>query len=590
MIFGKHVNKFYLRYWYLLIGGIIALLAVDYFQLLIPDIIGDIIDGLNSILQNKPVEQHLTLDKLKDYMVDILVIAIVMFSGRFLWRITIFTMGVNVESSLRDEMFVHSEKLSREYYNTHKVGEEMALYTNDLQTIRMTFGSGIMMMIDALFLGTLSFVKMVKIDFVLTIISCIPLIIMIFFSSMVGRIMRKKFEKRQKAYAELTDFTQENFTGISVVKAFVKEIKEIKRFSKINEKNKKRNIEFVKFSMLLNIAISVLLNTVLIIIILFSGYQASSGGDFTIGDLSKFIAYFNTLTWPMMAIGQLINIRSQGKASLERINALLDYPVEIKDEDVVDVEIKGHITFNNLTFQYPGSNINVLENICLDIPEGTSVGILGRTGSGKTTLVDMLLRLYNVEKESILIDGVDIMNVGLKNLRDNIGYVPQDNFLFSKTVLDNICFSEESNDLEKAKLYAKYASVDTNIEDFPEKYDTVLGERGVTLSGGQRQRISIARAMIKDPAILILDDSVSAVDTETEEKILSYLKQTRKNKTTILVAHRISTVKDMDLIVLLDEGKVIAKGRHKELLETSKEYKDMVLLQQLDEEEVGSHE
>ena len=202
----------------------------------------------------------------------------------------------------------------------------------------------------------------------------------------------------------------------------------------------------------------------------------------------------------------------------------------------------------------------------------------------------MLLRLYNVEKESIFIDGVDIMNVGLKNLRDNIGYVPQDNFLFSKTVLDNICFSEESNDLEKAKLYAKYASVDTNIEDFPEKYDTVLGERGVTLSGGQRQRISIARAMIKDPAILILDDSVSAVDTETEEKILSYLKQTRKNKTTILVAHRISTVKDMDLIVLLDDGKVIAKGRHEELLETSKEYKDMVLLQQLDEEEVGSHE
>ena len=379
MIFGKHVNKFYLRYWYLLLGGIISLLAVDYFQLLIPDIIGSIIDGLNAITQKKPIEEQLTLVKLKGYMFDIMGIAAVMFTGRFLWRITIFTMGVNVESNLRDEMFVHSEKLSREYYNTHKVGEEMALYTNDLQTIRQTFGSGIMMLVDALFLGTLAFVKMVNINFVLTIISCIPLVVMLFFSSMVGRIMRKKFEKRQKAYAELTDFTQENFTGITVVKAFVKELKEIDRFAKINKKNKKRNIEFVKFSMFLNIAISILLNSIILVIILFSGYQASHGGNFSIGDYTRFIAYFNTLTWPMMAIGQLINIRSQGKASLNRINALLDYPVEIHDEDVVDVEIKGEIKFNNLSFSYPGSTNLALENVNLDIPAGTSVGILGKT-------------------------------------------------------------------------------------------------------------------------------------------------------------------------------------------------------------------
>ena len=216
MIFGKHINKFYLRYWYLLVGGIVALLAVDYFQLIIPDIIGSIIDGLNAILNNKPADEWLTLSKLKDFMFQIFGIAIVMFTGRFLWRITIFSMGVNVESNLRDEMFVHSEKLSREYYNTHKVGEEMALYTNDLQTIRQTFGSGIMMIVDALFLGTLSFIKMVKIDFVLTIISLIPMVVMVMFSSVIGKIMSKKFEKRQEAYAELTDFTQENFAGITV--------------------------------------------------------------------------------------------------------------------------------------------------------------------------------------------------------------------------------------------------------------------------------------------------------------------------------------------------------------------------------------
>lgn len=590
MLFGKHINKFYLKYWYLLLVGIIALLFVNYFQLEIPKIIGSIADGLNNIIKPEEGKIPLTVEALKDFMLQIIGIAAIMFTGRFLWRINIFTLGVKVESDLRDEMFCHSEKLSREYFNTHKVGEEMALYTNDLQTIRMSFGSGTIMIVDSLFLGVLTFYYMFRLDSLLAIISLVPLVLIMISSLFVGRILKSKFQKRQEAFAALSDFTQENFSGITVVKGFVKEEKELERFAVINTRNKKHTLTFVRYSMLLNILIGLLLNAILLIIVLYSGYSAAFKGNFTIGKLSQFLGYYNTLIWPMMAIGQLINIRSQGSASLKRINAMLDHEVEIHDEDVVDVEIKGNITFKNLSFKYPGAENYSLRNIDLEIKQGMSVGVLGRTGSGKTTFSDTLLRLYNLEKGTLIIDGVDIMNIGLKNLRANIGYVPQDNFLFSKTINDNICFGLEENDLEKAKEYAGYAAVASNIEDFPEQYDTILGERGVTLSGGQRQRISIARAMIKNPPILILDDSVSAVDTETEKTILHYLQETRKDKTTILIAHRISTVKDLDLIVVLDEGKIIACGTHLELLQNSKVYQDMVLLQQLDEEEGVSHE
>ena len=589
MIFGKHINKFYLKYWYLIVIGIAMLILVDVVQLEIPNIVGNIVRGLNRYTNDKVEADYLTVEVLKDLVLRLPIIAGIMFCGRFLWRITIFNLGVKVESDLRDEMFLHSCKLSREYYHTHKVGEDMALYTNDLQAIKATFSNGILTLVDSLFLGIYSFYKMYKVHNKLAFFAVIPLSLIAVLSFFIGKILRAKFKARQEAYSELSDFTQENFSGITVVKAFVKETKELLRFKKINKKNHDKNLDHVRFSMILWMSMNLLINLIFVLIVALSGYFRSTSPDvFHADKVIEFILYFETIIWPMMAIAQLVNLRSQGKASLKRVDEMLDYEVEIKVDNPVDVNIEGSIKFNNLTFKYPGRDINVLENINLEIPKGTLVGILGRTGCGKTTMVDLLLHLYNIDRNQILIDGVDLMDIDLHNLRESIGYVPQDNFLFSKTIEDNICFGLEENNLDLAKEYAEYAAVADNIEDFPAKYDTILGERGVTLSGGQRQRISIARAMIKNPPILVMDDSVSAVDTETEEKIIGYLREKRAGKTTLVVAHRISTVKDLDLIIVLEEGKIVAQGSHNELLATSKIYQDMVLLQQLDDEEGGA--
>ncbi len=593
MIFGKNVNKYYLRYWYLLLIGIIALIFVDYFQLLIPDIMGDIIDGLKAIIDpTNAMTEPLNLETLKSFMITMFVIVIVMFSGRFLWRITVFGLSVRVETAMRDEMFAHSEKLSREYYNVNKTGALMALFTNDLQTIRNSFGSGVVMMVDAIFLGGLSFYKMFTLDITLSLISTIPLFLLALCGGIIGRQINKRFTLRQEAFAEMSDITQENFSGITVIKAFVKEKKEFIKFAKVNAKNKDTNIRLVKFFMILSSIISLLIGSIMVIILSYGGYLVyTSEGAFTVGKLTKFCIYFTTLVWPIMALAQLINMRSQAKASLKRINELLCHKVEINDDlaDITNKEVIGGITFKEFNFTYPGADKPALKNINIDIKPGEKIGIIGKTGSGKTTFVDMLLRLYNVEEGHIFIDGADIMHLPLQTVRDAIGYVPQDNFLYSDTISHNIAFALKDEDLEEIKKFAKYAAVDDNIEEFPEKYDTILGERGVTLSGGQRQRISIARALIKNPKILILDDSVSAVDTNTEKTILESINELRENKTTILIAHRISTVRDLDRIMIIDEGEVTAFGTHHELMESSTDYQALVNLQKLEDEIGGTN-
>lgn len=588
MIFGKCVNKFYKKYFFTILVGVMALIAVDFFQLEIPEVLGSIIDGLEY--------KTLTKTQLQNYMFELLIIALVMFTGRFLWRICIFGNGVKVETDLRNDMFIHSEKLSQEFYGENKTGALMALYTNDLQTIRMCFGSATVMLIDVLFLGALAFIKMWNMDWLLTLIASSPLLLLALCGGIVGKNLSKKSEANQKAFADLSDFAQESFSGITVIKAFVKELKEQLEFGKKNKKNMDTTMDMVKATTILQILVGALISLVNLIIIGYGGYlvYAYNSGItahvFSIGDLTKFVSFFGTLTWPMMAIAQLINIRSRGQASVRRISDLLFHKVEINDNLVTDetrnIEIKGKITYNNLTFKYPETNTNVLENISLNINKGESVGILGKTGSGKTTMVDLLLRIYNLEENQLLIDDVDIMKIPLKTVRDAIAYVPQDNFLFSDYIKNNIAFSSNEVDIDKVIEAAKMSDVDDNIKEFSEKYETMLGERGVTVSGGQRQRISIARALIKDAPILILDDSVSAVDTKTEETILNNLKRTRVGKTTIIIAHRISTIQNLDKIVLIDQGKIIGVGNHEELLKTSTVYAKQVALQKL-EEEVG---
>lgn len=586
MIFGRRVNKFYIRYGIYFLLGIAALIFVDIYQLKIPEITGLIVDGIK--------DKTLTLELLSDYMLNILIIVAIMFTGRFLWRVTIFGNGVRIEADLRDEMFDHSLRLSQRYYSENKTGAIMALYTNDLHTVRMAFGMGTVMLVDAIFLGVLAFIKMWNMDKLLTVISVVPLLLIALMGRIIGKYMSKKFNERQKAYAELSDFTQESFSGISVIRAFVKETKELLVFNKINKKNHDKNVEFARASVLLQIVISGLISSILIIIIGYGGwlvYQHQNGAEqvFTLGDLTKYMSFFGTLVWPMMAIAQLINLRSQASASLKRINELFDEKIDIEDgEYELKEPIKGEIFYNGLNFKYPDAEKLVLKNITFKIKAGENIGIIGRTGSGKTTLVDLLLRIYNLEQGQLLIDGRDIMNYKVKDIRDNISYVPQDNFLFSDTIANNINFSKEDLNLDEVKEMAELADVAENIEEFTEGYDTILGERGVTVSGGQKQRISIARALMKAAPILILDDSVSAVDTKTEEKIISNLKKTRKGKTTILIAHRISTVKNMDKIVLIDKGEVVGFGTYDELIESNELFKKMVDLQKLEEEVGGS--
>ena len=580
MIFGKHINKYYLKYSYFFILGIIALVFVDIFQLRIPEIIGEIVDYIK--------ESKLTMELLNGYVKEFIIVIAVMFIGRFTWRITIFGNGARIEADLRRDLFKKCEQLGQTFYQNNKVGSVMALYTNDIQTMREVFGSGILMMVDATVLGILSFVKMLRMDVQLTLVASVPLVLLAILGLFVGKYMEKKYEIRQQAYANLSDFSQESFSGLSVIKAFLKETEELRRFSKINKENMDKNIEFEKLSMLVNnLLFGICIGSIFIVLYIL-GSILILHKKFEVGTLTTFVAYFDTLIWPMMAIANLINLHSQGKASLKRLNEVFNYEKEIKDsEDVIkDHQIKGKITFNNLSFTYPNSDREVLSNISLTIPQGYNIGLIGRTGCGKTTLVELLMRIYNVKENEILIDDIDIMKLPVKDVRNAISYVPQDNFLFSDTIKNNISFSSNEVDENEVIKASINSDVDSNIKDFKEGYDTVLGERGVTVSGGQKQRISIARALLKNSQILILDDSVSAVDTKTEETIINNLKNIRKNKTTILIAHRISTVKKMDRIIVMDEGKVIGYGTHEELEKNCKEYQNMVHLQRL-EDEIG---
>lgn len=581
MIFGKYINKYYAKYGIIFLIGIASLVAVDVYQLKIPEIYGQIVDGLDPT-----TTATITVDLLKTLCKNMLIIIAVMVVGRFLWRICFFGTAIKVETDLKNKMFDHCKDLSQNFYSQNKVGNLMSLFTNDIDTINECFGDGALMLFDALALGGLSLYKMFKINPVLTFVSFIPMILMGIMSYIVGHYMMKKWELRQEAFSKLSDFTQEAFSGIAVIKAFVKEFKELLAFKKINKENENINVEFTKMSALLSTLVTFFVQSVVCIILGVGGYYASVN-QFNSAKLIEFISYFNSIVWPIMAFSHLIEMSSRGKASLKRIQELLDSKIEVYDKENVrtDInEIKGKIEFRNLTFKYPNAEYDSLINASFVINEGENIGIIGKTGSGKTTLVDLILRTYNVPDNSIFIDDVDINLLPIKLVRKYCAYVPQDNFLFSTSIADNIAFSKENASIEEIKSASILASLDENILDFKDGYDTILGERGVTISGGQKQRTSIARALIKDASILILDDSVSAVDTKTERVIIDNLKKTRKGKTTILIAHRISTIEQMDKVLLIDDGKIVAFGKPLDLYNSCNEYKQMVDLQKLEDE------
>ncbi len=585
MIFGRHINKYYLKYSPLLLLGIAALVLVDYMQLVIPELYRMVINGIKTgVVEVDDVLYSFDINFLLDKIcLPMIFVIIAMVIGRFLWRICFFGSGVRVETSIRSKMFDRCKDLSQQYYQVNKVGNMMSYFTNDLDTVQECFGWGIMMFFDAAVLGALAIWKMAHMNPWLTLLCMIPMVFLVIASLVVGKYMEKKWDKRQAAFSALSDFSQETFAGIAVIKAFVKEAKELSKFKKLSRENEDTNVDYTKLSMLLNVSLTLFIESVICVIIGYGGFLVYNK-DFDAGQLVEFIGYFNSIIWPVMAISELIGMHAQGKASLDRISELLDATPDVFDKNVESIEsIRGDIEFRDLTFTYPDGEYEVLSNVSFTINAGENVGLIGRTGSGKTTIVDLILRTYNVPDGTLFIDGKDVNQIPIKSVRAAAAYVPQDNFLFSDTIENNIAFATDGGDHNDIEFAAKMADVHDNIIEFPLQYNSVLGERGVTVSGGQKQRISIARALMKNAPILILDDSVSAVDVKTEKAILENLASMREDKTTILIAHRISTIEDMDKIIFIDNGRVVAVGRHEELVERCEEYKNMVDLQKLDE-------
>ena len=584
MIFGKHINRYYIKYLPLLLLGILSLVAVDLAQMEIPKLYRYMVNGINdgfNEVGGADVAFDLTF-LTNSVLLPMLAVIAFLLVGRFVWRICFFGAALETEADLRFRMFDRSKDLSQQFYSVNKVGDLMSLFTNDLETINECFGSGILSFCDALLLGGLSVYRMFAMSPSMTGLSMIPMALMLCMSLLVSRTLTRRWDRRQRAFSALSDFTQENFSGIAVIKAFVKEAKELSAFRRLNRDNEEANVEYVKASTLFNVLVTLFAESVVCVILGYGGYLVYKG-IFNAGELVEFIGYFTAIVWPILAISELVDMMSKGKASLARISGFLDTEPDVFDAgEVCDPgEIGGEIEFRNLSFAYPGTQRKVLDNVSFRIEKGESIGLIGRTGSGKTTVVDLILRMYGVDDGVLFIDGHDVNTIPIKAVRDACAYVPQDGFLFSESIGENIAFSLDGYSEEKVVKAAELAEVDGDIRNFSDGYGTVLGERGVTLSGGQKQRVSIARALIKNSQILILDDSVSAVDTATEKDIIESIKRERQGRTTILIAHRISTVEKMDRIIYMSDGRVAAAGTHDELMKTCPEYRHTAELQRL---------
>lgn len=578
LIKSKYARSLFKRYLPRYIMGIITLGIIDYLQTLIPLYVGRVIDGLEAGTVN--------LDNMWVLLRIIIFSAAIIIIGRVAWRLLIFGSARNIEKDIRNDIYNHLENLSSNYYSKHNTGEIMAYITNDVEAVRQSMGQAFLMIIDVFFLCLFTIFKMVsEINLSLTIISIIPLLFIALTTFLLGPQIYKRFSKRQAAFASVSEFIQENLSGINVVKSFVQEKNEINAFEKLNKDYYDKNIKLVKLRAGMQPIMRAIAGLSLGIAVAYGGFIAIDS-VITIGEFAAFIQYLGMLVWPMMAIGMAINVITMGSAALNRIDSILSEPYEITDEnaDKSITELSGDIKMDDMTFKYNGAHSDVLKNISFEIKEGQTLGIVGRTGSGKTSLVNLLMRLYNPNENEIFVGDYDICKIPLKVLRDHIGYVPQDNFMFSMSVEENVKLADIEVTHEDVVEACKAACVHENIMEFEQGYDTLVGERGVTLSGGQKQRISIARALIKKPKILILDDSVSAVDTDTEEKILNHIKTRRSNMTNIIIAHRISTLMHSDKIIVIDEGRIIESGTHDELVKIDGLYNSLYQKQLLTSE------
>lgn len=565
--------------------GIIVLLFVDLASLYIPQYTGELIDTLSG--------SDADFSMVKPFLIRILIAGLVMMFGRFGWRYFIVGASRGVEYRLRNDMFRHLETLSARYFNSHKTGDLMAHFTNDLQAIRMAVGMAVITTFDAVVMTLMVLFKMIfYVDFRLTLLAFFPLILVAFGCYYYGTEMKKRQIKRQNAFSDLSDKTQESLAGIRVLKAFVQEEADFKAFEEASIHNMEANLNVVRLRAVFGPLLDVIIGISLLLNLLIGGRMVLSG-QISIGKFVAFNSYIGMLVWPMIACGDCLNTFSQAAAAFQRIAMIFKEKPDITDRNVTaeadtEAPLKGDIQFNHLTFTYPDGELPVLQDVSLHIPAGEMLGVLGRTGSGKSSLADLLLRVYDCKEGMLMLDGTPIDQIPLAVLHRDVAYVPQENFLFSDTLEENIAFGLEERIQENPSIRdsiqqaARDACIHDNIMDFPEGYLTMVGERGVTLSGGQKQRSAIARALLKDSSILILDDSLSAVDTDTEEQILDNLLRIRRGKTTIVIAHRISTLQKADHVAVLTEGRLAEYGTHEELIAKNGFYSHICEKQQLE--------
>ena len=579
----KHLNKYFFKYRYRLIVGIFITIIAKIFALFTPRLIGKSINILEKYFEGT-IEISTAKSNLLETGLFIVVAALIAGLFTFLMRQTIINVSRYIEFDLKNEIYKHYQVLSLSFYKSNRTGDLMNRISEDVGKVRMYAGPAIMYTINTVTLFTVALTQMLSTAPKLTLYTMLPLPILSFVIYKLSRLINHRSKIVQESLSGLSSFTQEQFSGISVIKSYTIEPSVNNEFETLSSENRKKQIDLAKVQALFFPLMILLIGVSNLLVIYIGGKQYINGEIENIGTIAEFIIYVNMLTWPVATVGWVTSIVQQAEASQKRINEFLETEPEIKNNVECLTDIKGAIEFKNVTFTYPDTNITALKDVSFKIESGEKLAILGMTGSGKSTILDLIGRLYDTQQGSILIDGKQIDDINLYSLRESTGYVPQDAFLFSDSIKNNIKFGKENATEEEVIEAAKNARVHKNIIDFKNGYDTVLGERGITLSGGQKQRVSIARAVIKSPEILLFDDCLSAVDTETEEKILKNLERVSKNKTTIIVSHRISSAKNADKIIVLDEGKIIQAGTHQTLKKTAGYYKDLYRKQRSEKE------
>ena len=570
------LKPYLLKYKHLYIIGFLATIVSNISGIIVPLIIRNAIDSLSKNVQ--------LIEIIKTSLL-IVFVSIIAGVCLFLTRRTIIVASRKIEYDLRNDFFSHLLKLDLKYFQNTSTGDLMAHATNDINAVRNFLGPAILYSSDTIVAFIMITAIMISINSHLTIISFIPLPFISIFVYLIASSVNKKFEKVQSQYSLLTSKAQESISGIRVVKSFVREQNEIKLFGNISKEYFNKNMKLVKVHSLM-FPLMVLFIGISIVLVIWFGGRMVINDKLTLGNLTAFIIYLGWLIWPMIAFGWVANLVQQSAASMKRLAKILDTEPEVENSNnkLSVTELPGDILLKDVFFRYSKNSPDIIKGINLNIKAGTSLAIIGRTGSGKTTLVNLINRFYDVTKGSIHIDGVNIKDLPIETIRQNIGYVTQETFLFSTTIKENIIYGINTFNEEDFKKAVDIAQIDKDVRSFPDSYDTIIGERGITLSGGQKQRVSIARAIMKKPKILILDDALSAVDTYTEEEILKRLRNFMENRTCILISHRISTIKDADLIVVLDNGIIVESGSHKELIEIGGIYYELYQKQLLEEE------